>query len=71
MSSLDLIAANKEATPNGKAMSGLPFFFVSLPPKVMHANEISDPVKKVLVPEVTPSALAPGLPPVWAPGSKK
>ncbi len=58
-------------TANGIRLTGMPGFKSKLTETQMwqvsqllaHANEISDPVKKILVPDVTRSAPAPAVPP--------
>jgi hypothetical protein len=75
----DPVAESYWKTANGIRLSGMPGFKSKLTDiqlwqvsqLLAHANEISDPVKKVLAQDLTPSTSAPGLPPVSAPNSKR
>ncbi len=75
----DPVSESYWKTANGIRLSGMPGFKTKLSDTQLwqvsqllaHANEISDPVKKALVLEVTPAASAPGLPLAPAPNSKK
>ena len=75
----DPVSESYWKTANGIRLSGMTGFKTKLSDTqiwqvsqlLAHANEISDPVKKALVLEGTPSASAPGVPAAPAPNSKK
>jgi thiosulfate dehydrogenase len=66
-------------TANGIRLTGMPAFKTKLTDMqvwqvsqlLAHANEISDPVKKVLLPDVTPTVPAPGVPATSIPNSTR